>query len=220
MMEVSEEFFPATAMPDRDWWAALWPDPEGVVRSLGVEPGMVVVDLCCGDGYFTAPIARIVEGKVYGVDIDPAMLEQTRAEVERAGSTVLDLICADARDLPNLLPGKVDYVLIANTFHGVSDKTAMARDVATVLEPSGRFAVVNWHPLPRERTVVLGKPRGPRTDMRMSPDDVRSVVEPAGYTLDRVVELPPFHYGAIFRVVAATRLGDERRAMERTRGRG
>jgi SAM-dependent methyltransferase len=201
-MEAVEEFFPATAMPDRDWWATLWPDPEGVVRSLGVSLGTVVVDLCCGDGYFTAPLAQIVEGNVYGVDIDPAMLEQTGAELERAGTTALDLICADARDLPELLPSKVDYVLIANTFHGVPDKTAMARAVAAVLNPAGRFAVVNWHPLPRERTVVLNKPRGPKTEMRMSPEDVRSVVEPAGFTQERVVDLPPFHYGAVFRVVA------------------
>ena len=202
-----EEFFPATAMPDRDWWVALWPDPEGVVRSLGVEPGMVVVDLCCGDGYFTAPLARIVGGEVYGVDIDPAMLEQTRAELERTGTTVLDLICVDARDLPELLPGKVDYVLIANTFHGVPEKTAMARAVASVLNPSGQFAIVNWHPLPRERTVVLDKPRGPKTEMRMSPANVQLDVEPAGFTLERVVEFPPFHYGAVFRVVEATKPG-------------
>jgi SAM-dependent methyltransferase len=196
----STRFFPATTMPDRDWWAALWPDPERLIRSLGVEPGMTVVDLCCGDGYFTAPLARIVEGKAYAVDIDPAMLGQTRAELARAGATVLDLICADARDLPTLLPVKVDYVLIANTFHGVPDKTGMARAVAAVLNPGGRFAVVNWHPLPREQTVVLGKPRGPKTEMRMSPGDVRLAVEPAGFALERVVELLPFHYGAIFRV--------------------
>ena len=208
-MEALEEFFPATAMPDRDWWAALWPDPEGVMRSIGVEPGMVVVDLCCGDGYFTARLARIVGGDVYGVDIDPAMLERARTELTHAGTTALDLICADGRDLPELLPGKVDYVLIANTFHGVPDKTAMARSVAAVLKPRGLFAVINWHKLPHERTVVLGKPRGPRTEMRMSLDDVRCAVEPAGFTLERVVELPPFHYGAVFRAVDAANIGDK-----------
>lgn len=196
-----DKLFPATAMPDRDWWETLWPDPEGVLRLLGVKAEMAVVDLCCGDGYFTVPLARIVAGKVYAVDIDPAMIEQTRAELERAGSTVLGLICADARHLPELLPEKVDYVLIANTFHGVPDKAAMARAVAKVLNPRGRFAIVNWYPLPRDRTVVLGKPRGPRTEMRMAPDDVRSVVEPAGFELERVVELPPFHYGAVFRLL-------------------
>ena len=196
-------FYPATAMPDRDWWAVLWPDPDGVVRSLGVVPEMLVVDLCCGDGYFTAPLARMVGGKVYGVDIDPAKLALARAEIERADTTVLDLICADATELATLLPCKVDFVLIANTFHGVPDKTAMARAVASVLNPGGRFAVVNWHPLPREKTVVLDKPRGPKIEMRMAPDDVRRLVEPAGFTLERIVDLPPYHYGVVFRVNAS-----------------
>ncbi len=197
----NDAFFPATAMPDREWWSALWPDPGGVIRSLGVEPGMTVVDLCCGDGYFTAPLAKLVDGRVYALDIDPDLLEQARMEVERGGATVMEWICADACDLAELVSEKVDYVLIANTFHGVPDKAEMARAVASVLKPEGRFAVINWHPLPREQTTVLGQPRGPKTEMRMSPDDVRAVVEPAGFTLDRVVELPPYHYGAIFLTV-------------------
>jgi len=197
-MEEVEVFFPATTMPDRDWWATLWPDPERVMRSLGVKPGMVALDLCCGDGYFTAPLARILEGNVYGVDIDPDMLEETRAELERAGVTALDLICADARDLPGLLSETVDYVIIANTFHGIPDKTTMARAVAAVLNPGGEFAIINWHPLPREQTIVLDKPRGPKTEMRMSPEQTRTVVRPVGFQLANLVELPPYHYGAIF----------------------
>ena len=205
----SDTFFPATGMPDSSWWSALWPDPEGVLRALGIEPHMTVVDLCCGDGYFTAPLARLVEGRVYGVDLDPAMLEKARVAVERAGATVRQWIRADAMDLGRLIPEKADFVLIANTFHGVPEKTAMARAVAAVLNPRGQFGIVNWHPLPRERTVVLGKPRGPKTEMRISPDDVRLVVEPAGFMLKRVVELPPFHYGAVFRKVGAAKAGDE-----------
>ncbi|MDP6690414.1 MAG: class I SAM-dependent methyltransferase, partial [Alphaproteobacteria bacterium] len=159
-----EGFFPATAMPDQDWWTALWPDPMSTLRALGIRSGMTVVDLCCGDGYFTAPMARIVEGRVYAVDIDPAMLEQARAAIEQAGANVLDLIRADARDLAELLPGKADYVLIANTFHGVPDQSALARAVAAVLAAGGRFAIINWHPLPRADTTILGQPRGPKTE--------------------------------------------------------
>ena len=50
--------FPATVMPDQDWWYTLWSDPDRVVESLHIEPGITVVDLGCGDGYFTAAIAR------------------------------------------------------------------------------------------------------------------------------------------------------------------
>jgi ubiquinone/menaquinone biosynthesis C-methylase UbiE len=170
-----------------------------VLRRLGVEAGLTIADLCCGDGYFTAPLARIVQGRVYAVDLDPAMLERARREVERAGTSVLDYIAADARDLAQALPEKVDFVLMANTFHGVPEQTTLARAVAAALQPGGRFAVVNWHARPREETTVLDQPRGPRTDLRMSPEDLRAVVAPAGFELERLVELPPYHYGAVFR---------------------
>ena len=199
-MTMSETPFPATGMPDRDWWAALWPNPGEVVRSLGIETGMTVLDLCCGDGYFTGPIARIVDGNVYGVDLDPVLIERARAGLESDATTVLGMICADARELGHVLPDKVDYVLIANTFHGVPDKTALARAAAVVLRPGGTLAVVNWQPLPRELTVVLGKPRGPKTEMRMSSYDVGRTLEPAGFTLENVIDLPPYHYGAIYRM--------------------
>jgi SAM-dependent methyltransferase len=81
------------------------------------------------------------------------------------------LIEGDAYDVAKLVPRLVDYVLIANTFHGVPDKLRLARAVAAVLKPGGEFAVVNWHRRPREKTTVLGKARGPRTDMRMKPAD-------------------------------------------------
>lgn len=199
-MNTLKGFYPATAMPDRDWWTILWPDPKNTLRSLGIGPGMVVVDLCCGDGYFTAALARIVCGKVYGVDIDPDMLDLTRVELDRAGGTVLGLIHTDARNLPELLEEKADYVLIANTFHGVQEKTELAHAVGNILNSGGRFAIINWRQLPRECTVVLGLPRGPKTEMRMSPDELQRAVEPAGFVLEQVVELRPYHYGAIFRV--------------------
>ncbi len=194
--------FPATTMPDRQWWAVLWPDPEAVLRSLGVDPEMTVVDLCCGDGYFTAPLAKIVGGHVYALDIDQQLLEQARIEVGRQGTSVAEWICGDARDLDDLIRERVDYVLMANAFHGVPDQTRLAHAMTYLLKPRGTFAVVNWRPIPREQTKVLDKPRGPKTELRMSPDQVRAFVEPAGFELADLVELPPYHYGAVFRVSA------------------
>ena len=191
--------FAATAMPDADWWQALWPDPGGVLESLGFAPGLSAVDLCCGDGLFTVAMSMMLDGAVWGVDLDAALLDQARAAMAAAGVPQCPLIRADARDLASVIPERVDLVLIANTFHGVPDQTGMARAALKVLKPGGRFIVVNWHPIPREQTRVLDQPRGPRSELRMSVQDTADVVEPAGLTLERVVELAPYHYGAIFR---------------------
>ena len=196
-METQRKLFPATAMPDREWWKALWPDPDATVRSLGIGAGMTVLDLCCGDGYFTAAIARqIGAGRVLGFDLDPDMLVQAKVACGKAANCTW--IAGDARDLSRLIGERVDYVLIANTFHGVPDQKALAREVAAILKPACRFAIVNWYPLPRDQTIVLGQPRGPHTEMRMSPEAVRTAVEPAGFSLKSMVELPPYHYGAVF----------------------
>lgn len=194
---MQDRLFPASAMPDSDWWHTLWPNPDRVVRALRVGQGMTVVDLGCGDGYFTSAIARQAgEGRVIGFDIDPVMLEQAQAACE--GMSNCSWLLGDAMALNHLLVAPADYVLIANTFHGVPDKTALAREVAAALKPNGRFAIVNWYPLQREETTVLGQPRGPKTEMRMSPEQTRTMVEPAGFKLETRVELPPYHYGAIF----------------------
>src|SRR5262245_11683852 len=111
------DVFQASSMPDRNWWSALWPHPEQVLRALGIKPGMTVVDLCCGDGYFTAPLAKIVGGKVYALDLDCAMIERAKAEVAEQGASVRQWICADAMALASHVTELVDYVLIANTFH-------------------------------------------------------------------------------------------------------
>ncbi len=49
-----------------------WQDPEQIFDMIGLAPGMIFVDMGCGDGYFALPAARRVgnRGRVYAVDID------------------------------------------------------------------------------------------------------------------------------------------------------
>jgi SAM-dependent methyltransferase len=189
--------FPATTMPDADWWQALWPDRPMILAEMGVEPGVVVIDLCCGDGLFTVPLARIAK-RVYAIDIDPVVLDRARARVAEARADNCEPVEADAMAVAAAVPEPVDYVFLANTFHGVPDQLGLARGVAAALKPKGLFGIINWHRRPREETVVLEKPRGPRTGMRIEADDVAAIVRPAGFRLNRTIELPPYHYGVVF----------------------
>ena len=99
----------------------------------------------------------------------------------------------------------MDFVFIANTFHGVPDKTELSRTVHNVLRKGGFFAIINWYRRPREETKILDQPRGPDTKLRMKPENVQQVVEPAGFTLEKVVDVGPYHYGAVFVKYANTR---------------
>lgn len=193
-------FFQGTEMPIAGWWEALWPDPAGVLTKVGVKPGMEVIDLCSGDGWFTLQIAKIAR-HVAAIDIDPQLLDVARLRLKEGGLANCDFVAGDAYELPSLWPRAVDFVFMANAFHGVPDRKRLATAVASLLRQGGRFAVVNWHPRAREETTILGEPRGPNTELRIGPDAVKAGVEPAGLRLREVLEIPPYHYAAIFEKV-------------------
>ena len=184
-------------MPTAGWWEALWPDPAGVLAAVGIEPGMEVVDLCSGDGWFTLQIAKIAR-HVIAIDIDPNLLEVARHRLTESGATNCDFVAGDAYELAKLVSGTADFVFLANAFHGVPDRPRLARAVRATLRPAGHFAIINWHQRPREETVILGEPRGPKTELRLSPQQTIDAVESSGLKLARLVELPPYHYGAVF----------------------
>ncbi len=199
-MADKERFFPATSMPDEDWWRMLWAEPQHVLKRLGLRGHMHAVDLCCGYGWFTLPMAQMLgKGMVTAIDIEPDMISAAKERLKAAAAPPVRWIVGCAQELDRALPSKSqDFVFIANTFHGVPDKMTLTTVVHKVLKTGGLFVIVNWHARPREKTCVLGKPRGPATDMRMSPQAVQEVVEKADFEFSTCVELPPYHYGLVF----------------------
>jgi SAM-dependent methyltransferase len=189
--------FPGTSMPELKWWEALWPDPKGVIISFGIEPNMVVIDLCCGYGHFTPFLAQS-SLRTYGVELDGKLLEKARMKSEHQDIKNCLWIEGDAMELEKLIPEKVDFILLASTFHGIPDKEALGKSMFSVLKPQGRLAVVNWHKKLQEETPLFGHATGPKSEMRMAPSEVDDILRPLGFTLSRVIELPPYHYGAIF----------------------
>jgi len=198
MTDLSSGFFEGTGMPDPGWWEALWPDPAKVLTDVGVAPGMVVVDLCSGDGWFTFALSKIAR-RVVAIDIDGKLLEAAKVRIsERGGAPNCTFIEADAYDIGQVVREPVDHVFLANAFHGVPDKLRLARAVHDVLKPGGLFAIVSWYARRREETAVLGEPRGPATELRMTPDQTIAGVEPGGLKFRNRVEVSPYHYGAVF----------------------
>src|SRR5574341_102756 len=77
------------------WWLAytcdtplrrMLHDPEQILAGL-VLPGQTVIDIGCGMGYFTLPLARLVGpgGRVIAVDLQEQMLRRVKKRAERAG---------------------------------------------------------------------------------------------------------------------------------------
>ena len=200
VQQTSGDRLPFTSMPDRDWWEALWPHPDRTLTRLGLKPHMSILDLGCGYGYFTIPAARIVApAPVVGIDIDSPILAQAQqASQDQRNCLWLNL---NLLQISQSIQNKFDYIMMHSTFHGLMHPLELVQDVQNLLKPGGLFSVVNWLPIPKEETLWLGKQRGPKTELRMSPEQLLNMIRDAAegpLQATQPVKLSPFHYGMTF----------------------
>src|SRR5438874_8355973 len=94
-------FFEGTEMHTAGWWEVLWPDPAGVLASVGLKPGMDVIDLCSGDGWFTLQIAKIAR-RVVAIDIDRNLLDVARHRLTESCLANCEFVEGDAYDVAKL----------------------------------------------------------------------------------------------------------------------
>jgi SAM-dependent methyltransferase len=110
----------------------------GEIRALahqaGIEPGVSVLDLCCG---VAGPGRFIVESlgcKYLGVDLSPSAIEIARA---RAGN----LPCRfEVARIPPVPPGPFDAVLLLETMLAFPEKETLLAEISAALTAGGRFA--------------------------------------------------------------------------------
>lgn len=72
MINKPTEFFQNAEMPTAGCWPALWPDPARALAAMGLKLGMVALDSCVGNGWFTLPKVRIAQ-HMTATDLDPDM---------------------------------------------------------------------------------------------------------------------------------------------------
>lgn len=116
------------------------------LRRLGDLRGLRVLDLACGDGFYTRAIRRAGAAEVTGVDVSAGMIARAR-EAEAAEPLGIDYRCADAARLD--LPGRFDVVAAAYLLHYAQSPDALAamcRGIAERLVPGGRFVAINENP--------------------------------------------------------------------------
>lgn len=190
--------FQNTRQPDWEWWEELWPEPKRILDELDIGSAQSVADIGSGNGYFTLPTAELVSpASVYAVDIDASLLEELREKAKERDLSNITCLDGDAREVASLLPEPVDVVLIANTFHGIEKPAVFAEQASRSLTSDGRLIILNWHDRPKEKTPVMGTPRGPPQERRLTPEQTFEHLSSIPLTNTTIVELPPHHYALI-----------------------
>jgi trans-aconitate methyltransferase len=123
-----------------------------VVDRLGLNSGDAVIDLGCGTGLLSAPLAQRVR-VVVGVDPEPDMLVEARRGLDPATSSRVVWVLGSDADLPALalLRGEGGWgaITVGQAMHFMDHPTLCAR-ARSMLRPKGGLAIISngiplWH---------------------------------------------------------------------------
>ena len=179
-----------SGMPERQMWEEFF-DPKKILETLGLDNSVNdVAEFGCGYGTFTIPVAKIIKGKIYALDIEPGMIRLTEEEARREGLNNVKTILRDFMAEGSGLPDKsVDYVMFFNILH-LENPTALLSEAKRILKDGGDLGIIHWNYDPTT-------PRGPSMDIRPKPEDCLKWAGSAGFSGAVRYDLKPYHYGII-----------------------
>ncbi|GAC1352270.1 MAG: hypothetical protein NVS3B20_08260 [Polyangiales bacterium] len=136
-------------LPDYDqqltsFHRAFAPELKRMVDALPLTRAMKVLDLACGDGFYTRAIADRLgaEGSVTGVDLNLAYLDEAKRQTTRkTGSAAIDFVAASFDRLP-FKDNTFDFAWCAQSLYSLPDPVLVLTHLARVLRPGGIVGIL------------------------------------------------------------------------------
>lgn len=172
---------------------------ETMDRLADIRPGFRVLDVACGNGWFSRKMAR-AGARVTAIDISPGMLERARARGDVPGIDYLPLDASRSGGLAVLGRDCYDMAVCNMALQDIANLEPMFNGVFATVKPGARFIVSFAHPagaaragVPRNRPlpqVALPNQPRPHIEVVRPIADILRTVREAGWRVDQVVELP------------------------------
>jgi len=183
-----------SGMPNEQLWNTFF-DFQLIFNQMGISKEIrTLIDIGCGYGTFLIPSAKIIAGTVIGIDIENEMIEACKMKIQEQNIKNVSLICGDIstqntiKHLEKYI-GSIDYITLFNILH-CEEPLTLLKNVYNIIDNKGKIGVIHWK---YENT-----PRGPSMEIRPTYETIINWATKAGFSLERYVELPPYHYGLVF----------------------
>jgi ubiquinone/menaquinone biosynthesis C-methylase UbiE len=172
--------------------------PAKLLQDLELSEGQVFGDYGCGIGFFSIPAAEKVgkTGHVYASDISAQMLEGLRERLDPKFEDRVTTCLAGAENSNNstgIAVDSIDVGMISTVLHEVDHVQVFLKDVAETLKEGGRLGIVEWNKIKMDK--------GPRIKIRISEDELESLLNASGFRLIRTEKLSDRFYFALAKKV-------------------
>ncbi len=135
-------YTPWTAAVLDNVFRSIFQNPRKIVGDY-IRPGMTVMDIGCGPGFFTFAMAKMVgpRGLVISIDVQQEMLDRVKKKSEKpglAGRILFHLGTPGAIGIDK----NADFILSFYMVHEVPDRDAFFKEVFGLLNPGSRYLIV------------------------------------------------------------------------------
>lgn len=181
-----------SGMPEEERWNGFF-NVELILSEMHIDSTVRdVVEVGCGYGTFTIPVAKTIRGSLFAFDIEKEMLDVVAGKI--AEHTVPN-VSLELRDIltqtTGLAENSIDYILLFNILHHDAPLDFL-NEAFRILKPGGKVGIIHWRS-------DIETPRGPDLSIRPKPEQVLAWMDTDLFELDVAPKIfEPYHYGVVF----------------------
>jgi SAM-dependent methyltransferase len=176
-----------SGMPEQNMWETFFTTTD-IFKIFRIDKtSQPIVDVGCGYGTFTIPLAKIVKQNIYAIDIDDKLLKI----IESQQLSNIQTIKYDVFENKIILPEKVGSILLFNMLHCENPKQVI-ENILPNLSHEGVFYVIHWRS-------DISTPRGPSMDIRPRPDYIINLFKTIEFEkINYFNNISQYHFGLTF----------------------
>ena len=149
--------------------------PEKLLQMLPIKKSDNILDLGAGTGYLTIPAAKMVDGLVYALDMDPEMLEVIESRAQDEHITNIKSVKGSIDNIP-LPEDSIDIVIASLVLHEVKPLSKSLQQIKRVLKEGGYFLCFEFEN--KESPI-----KGPPMNIRIPSSTMEQESINAGFTI-------------------------------------
>ena len=159
-----------------------WQQPERILDSLHIKPGMVIGEAGAGEGYFTFKLSNRIgpSGKVYANDIDSEKLETLKKHIEHDSITNITPLLGKIDD-PCFPDSSLDMVIMVYVIHHLKKPIPFFENIKPDLKTGAAVVIVERDP----------DKHGGRNGHFLPKEEVQKILIENQYTIEKIMTFLP-----------------------------